>query len=610
MARLRMGLGLLVLTLALAWGLLSCAEVGGEKPRSTTLLTAERSAPSDVHGPAAAAIPGSPNAASGATYYVGQTGCSDTGPGDNQTPFCSFDTALGRLQAGDTLIIKAGTYAERLLVNNLSGTANAPIVIRGESRAGVILDGGCPDFPCSINDVDRNEWGELLSEWATVEGMVNIQDSTFITLRDLTVQNVIAAGVNVLRGSSIVVDNIVTDGTGNNGLLLEQTSNLTVTNNDVGRAQLGFRDDQGNARGGIHEALSVVAVSEFLVAHNYVHDTLKEGINVKESSTNGEVHHNFVERACAVGIYIDEAHNVLLYRNEIRRSGYLTDGGQEKLCSTHPVFGPEFGQFYGAGILLAVGDLGQKSQGQLSNIRVYQNVVWDPHGDGLQFWDELRQSGTGQGQMTGNRVYNNVFYNARLAGIRLDDAIDTTVFNNIIALNDEEGIVGNAIANSAISHNLFQFRHDWHEPVGTDNVIGDPLFVDPSNDDFHLQGGSPAIDNGLEMGLPYAGTAPDIGAYEFGALPATPTPTPTPTPTATPAPDGLLGDTDCDQDVDSVDALWVLKDTAVLPHSAACIAEGDVDCDGDRDSVDALFILRHVAALPVNLPPGCGPIGP
>ncbi len=71
----------------------------------------------------------------------------------------------------------------------------------------------------------------------------------------------------------------------------------------------------------------------------------------------------------------------------------------------------------------------------------------------------------------------------------------------------------------------------------------------------------------------------------------------------------LQSDTDCDHAVDSADALMVLRDTAGLPHSAACIAEGDVDCDGDIDSVDGLFILRHVAGLPVTLPPGCGPIG-
>ncbi len=91
----------------------------------------------------------------------------------------------------------------------------------------------------------------------------------------------------------------------------------------------------------------------------------------------------------------------------------------------------------------------------------------------------------------------------------------------------------------------------------------------------------------------------------------TPTPTATTTPaaTATPPGHGLLGDVDCDSDVDSVDALLVLRDAAGLPHQGGCAAAGDVDCDGDEDTVDALFILRHVAALPTSLPQGCGPIG-
>lgn len=35
----------------------------------------------------------------------------------------------------------------------------------------------------------------------------------------------------------------------------------------------------------------------------------------------------------------------------------------------------------------------------------------------------------------------------------------------------------------------------------------------------------------------------------------------------------------------------------------------DVDCDGDIDTVDALQILRHLAALPVQQYEGCIGIG-
>ena len=41
-----------------------------------------------------------------------------------------------------------------------------------------------------------------------------------------------------------------------------------------------------------------------------------------------------------------------------------------------------------------------------------------------------------------------------------------------------------------------------------------PLFVDPVNNYFQLRPGSPAIDTGVDVGLPFNGAAPDIGAFE------------------------------------------------------------------------------------------------
>ena len=40
------------------------------------------------------------------------------------------------------------------------------------------------------------------------------------------------------------------------------------------------------------------------------------------------------------------------------------------------------------------------------------------------------------------------------------------------------------------------------------------MFTD--DDGLRLQSGSPAIDAGVDVGLPYSGSAPDIGAYEYG----------------------------------------------------------------------------------------------
>lgn len=51
----------------------------------------------------------------------------------------------------------------------------------------------------------------------------------------------------------------------------------------------------------------------------------------------------------------------------------------------------------------------------------------------------------------------------------------------------------------------------------TDTLYVDPLFVAPP-DDYRLDRGSPLIDAGVDVGLPFVGTAPDVGAYEFTDL--------------------------------------------------------------------------------------------
>jgi hypothetical protein len=285
--------------------------------------------------------------------------------------------------------------------------------------------------------------------------------------------------------------------------------------NDVGWIQQGWRDERGRNQPGAHESISIVGVTHFVVGDNYVHDGLKEGIDVKESSTNGAVVGNFVERTCGVGIYINEAQGVDVHQNRVRRSGYFLSEGHEVICQDHPEFGRFYDDYLGGGVQLAVGDLGELSQGLLADIHVYQNVFWDMQGNGIEFWDELRENRKGSGEMRGNQVFNNVIYNVSLAGIRLSDVTDTLVANNIIVGTEEDPFTGNAIGANTISHNLFAFRYDWQEPAGGEYVTEDPLFVDPAAGDFRLQADSPAIDQGLEMDLPSIGE-PDIGAYEYG----------------------------------------------------------------------------------------------
>jgi hypothetical protein len=94
-----------------------------------------------------------------------------------------------------------------------------------------------------------------------------------------------------------------------------------------------------------------------------------------------------------------------------------------------------------------------------------------------------------------------------------------------------------------------------------------------------------------------------------------------------PGPGGVKGDMDCNFEVNAVDALRILRKVAGLDpnlppgcdpigpaaQSAAAIPagngdiKGDVDCNDQVNAVDALRILRKVAGLNPNLPPDCPP---
>jgi hypothetical protein len=58
---------------------------------------------------------------------------------------------------------------------------------------------------------------------------------------------------------------------------------------------------------------------------------------------------------------------------------------------------------------------------------------------------------------------------------------------------------------------------DWKTQTSGDanSDYGDAAFVDAANDNYRPQSSSPAVGAGTDVGLPYAGSAPDMGALEY-----------------------------------------------------------------------------------------------
>jgi hypothetical protein len=104
-------------------------------------------------------------------------------------------------------------------------------------------------------------------------------------------------------------------------------------------------------------------------------------------------------------------------------------------------------------------------------------------------------------------------------GMRLSNS-DPMLTNSIIWDNSPESI--DIFPHGTPIINFSNIEGGWE---GEGNIDTAPLFTDPENGDYTLMEGSPCIDAGTadldgdgEDDIEYVGAAPDMGAFEYGAL--------------------------------------------------------------------------------------------
>ena len=146
-------------------------------------------------------------------------------------------------------------------------------------------------------------------------------------------------------------------------------------------------------------------------------------------------------------------------------------------------------------ILLACG--GDKMQ-------FYNNIVANNGGGGLLLGSTCEGAPSTNSQVYNNTIYHNAGNCIDLGVSGAGVTVTNSLFeNNICYQNSSDVISVNNGTGNVIDHNL----------LGTN-----PLFVNASGGDFHLQSGSPAIDAGVVIpGLSFNGSDPDLGALETGA---------------------------------------------------------------------------------------------
>lgn len=174
----------------------------------------------------------------------------------------------------------------------------------------------------------------------------------------------------------------------------------------------------------------------------------------------------------------------------------------------------------------------QVSLGEVQEAYFYRNVVQDNDaGNCLLVRDGINIY-----------VWNNTLYNMASAwgfAVTYSGATctDNQFLNNIIgnetATIMHVNVAAGAGTNLEIDYNLYEYtpaggnRWNWlgvgmtyanwltnNNNDANSPARGDPLFVNPAAYDFTLQAGSPAINAGVDVGLPYQGSAPDCGYAE------------------------------------------------------------------------------------------------
>jgi parallel beta-helix repeat protein len=146
------------------------------------------------------------------TYVVDNTSpsCSDTGPGTSSQPFCAIAAAAKKAKAGDTVLVRAGTYAGTSVNPTSSGVAGSPITFT--ANVGVTISGGTRAFA--------------------------ISNRSYIVINGFTVTSTSSYGISVSGGSNVVVSRNVVSFTGSPvsgsaaaGIYLSGLSGGTVSGN-------------------------------------------------------------------------------------------------------------------------------------------------------------------------------------------------------------------------------------------------------------------------------------------------------------------------------------------------------------------------------------------
>lgn len=389
------------------------------------------------------------------TYYV-SSGGDDGAAGTADAPWATLQHAADTVAAGDTVVVRAGSYAGFNL--STTGTEAAPITFSGEDGATVDRDN--PDTPDGIN----------------IEGV------SYVVVEGFTVTGTSRAGIRAALCDHVTIRDNIADENERWGIFTGFCDDLVIENNETSRS----------------------AVEHGIYTSNSGDRPVIRGNRVWGNNANG-IHMNGDISAGGDGVISGAVveGNIIYGNGSAGGSAINCDGVQDSTFRNNLIYGN-----MATGIALYAIDGAEGSRGNL----VVNNTVVMP---GDNRWAILLRDGS-----TGNTVRNNILWNGHASRGAIDVSADSldgldSDYNAVIGrftTDDADSIMTLAAWQSATGNDANSFEATPEE-LFADLAADDYTLADTSP---AIDAGttSDAPDRDLAGNARPQGAGVDIGAFE------------------------------------------------------------------------------------------------
>jgi len=492
---------------------------GDETPsaaaRTAVQPTEERPTPqrsASAVPPAQTPVPGPLPAPVGQAYYVAanEPHASDANNGRFPTyrdgadgPWLTIRHAAATMRPGDITYVRTGTYAEAGIRFASSGTPDAPIVLANFQSEQVIIDGSQATARSSGIEIAKG-CSHVIIQGLTIRhmprsGIATDSDTRAlyqgITIRDCVLHDNGLSGLRLAAAAGFLVEHVEAYGNAYDGLDIVSSDDGALSPGPGVVRGSSFHDHtEPEGHGLVINQGHDITVSDCRAYHNAVH-----GFDVSDWPKRGELSHDIVvERS-------------LSYDNGV--AGFSTNSDSHHVAYRNNIAWRNGADWAGKG----------SSSGFLCyegcwHVEFYNNVAVGNTDAGFWVTDAYGSYSTpGDSRLV---FKNNVAYdNGRADWRGLALMVEGMVWQVETAHNDWGGASGlNAlvVAIHVVGGQGETYTTDQVNSgaLGEGESSADPRFVDLAAGDFRLQPGSPLIDAGTDVSVPFCGAAPDMGAIE------------------------------------------------------------------------------------------------